>query len=589
MSEPSQDEERELTLSLYIDGELDAARRQEVEEKLRSDPAWKAEYEALTDSDKRVSKVVQDSWHDPEFTGRVMDRITKQNLPPAPEWAGSPSFTKPLPPTSSASPLRDKRMRLLVSLAAAASLSLFGVTLWFLFGNRRPVSNPLPQVLASADPESVRLEMDLSRFSGYVAGNVYLGQTVTVKAETACVKWSDGTRLWLRQDAKVRALGARSLEVDKGVFLIDVARGTQPFILKLADESQIQVLGTRFEVEAKETSTRIRVLEGHVRRSGGKAVTGVDARGGEEITADLQVRAIDPREILISWADLAATPKAAAIGLPSAFAAPWPQLGGTPGHAGVTPLAGPAGLAATRFIPFPAAGGGAAEESTQYAPAVVGAGSRVFVLRRAGTGKMQLYGLDLEDKGDAAWKPCGEPLPGNAQNPPVITARGLVVAGASGNIVQAWDPDKGAVAWKKDVESSVYALCAAYDGNVYCSTYQRMIVLDGNGEKAWAYPNIKDVQAPVSIAPDGTALVMARDGKSALLDRDGKLIEMLNWEAAAAEQIFWPPVLAVRALAGRRRPADPGRYRGAREGRQPPALRRGQEHALPPERGRRQA
>ena len=40
MSEAIRDEERELLLSLYIDGELDEARKASVEEKLRTDPAW---------------------------------------------------------------------------------------------------------------------------------------------------------------------------------------------------------------------------------------------------------------------------------------------------------------------------------------------------------------------------------------------------------------------------------------------------------------------------------------------------------------------------------------------------------------------
>src|SRR6185295_19958194 len=70
-----EDEDRELLLSMYLDGELDAGQALAVEEKLRSDEAWKADYQVLVDSEKRVSKVVQNNWHDAEFTERVMDEV----------------------------------------------------------------------------------------------------------------------------------------------------------------------------------------------------------------------------------------------------------------------------------------------------------------------------------------------------------------------------------------------------------------------------------------------------------------------------------------------------------------------------------
>lgn len=542
MSEPLKDEERELILSLYIDGELEPARRLQVDEKLRGDPGWQAEYKALTGSDQRVSKVVQDSWHDPEFTGKVMDRITKQGVHTSPEWAADPvSAPAPVQDVRKQA-LKDKRVRLLIGTAVAASLSLFAVSLWFLLGRSKPLSNPLPDLVATVEAKDVKLDMDLSRFPGYKAGNVHLHQIITVKAESTAVRYADGSRLWLRQDAIVRTLGARSIEVLKGSFLIEVARGTQPFELKLPDESKLKVLGTRFEVEARDNGTRVRVLEGLIERSGGKLAAPVQARGGEELTAEGVARVFDPREVALTWLDLAGKDAAAVAGLPAVFAAPWPQLGGNPGHSGETPLHGPAGLVGTRFVTFPAASAGTPEESNQYAPAVIAAGGRVFVLRRTGVGRIQLYGWDLQHSGETVWKACGDSIPGNAQHPPVVTARGLVVAGASGNVLQAWDPEKGVVAWRKDVESSVYALCAAYDGNIYCSTYQRLVVLDGHGEKVWAYPNIKDVQAPASILKDGTVLVAARDGKSALLDREGKLLEMFDGLPAPGGNVFWPPV-----------------------------------------------
>jgi hypothetical protein len=76
------DENRELLLSMYLDGELDAEQARQVEERIRSDEAWKTEYAALTESDTRVSKVIETNWHDESFTEKVKARVRSIPLPP---------------------------------------------------------------------------------------------------------------------------------------------------------------------------------------------------------------------------------------------------------------------------------------------------------------------------------------------------------------------------------------------------------------------------------------------------------------------------------------------------------------------------
>ncbi|MCZ7645589.1 MAG: PQQ-binding-like beta-propeller repeat protein [Planctomycetota bacterium] len=355
----------------------------------------------------------------------------------------------------------------------------------------------------------------------------------------AWIKLKDGTVLWLGGGGVLEARDARRLELREGRVLIQVAKGPTAFRVDLADGTHVEALGTRFEVELAAGGPRVRVVEGRVRRSGeGKSA---DARGGQEIGSDFAVRAFDPREVLAPWLDAARPDPDAALGaLPSA---PWPQLGGSPGHTGVTPVRGPAALVAEAFYPFPRVEGGG--EAPQYAPAVVDARERVFVLRRADAERSQLWVLDLR-AGERAWKPCGEPVLGLSQNPPVVTPRGLVALGVSimtGPNVVAWDPGLGRVAWTKDVGSSVYALTAAHDGAVICSTFQRVVALDElDGQERWsfAHESVSEVQAPACVLENGEVVIASRAGRLVRLAPDGKLMKDAGWNSQ--QGLFWPPV-----------------------------------------------
>jgi hypothetical protein len=88
------DENRDLLLSMYLDGELPPDQAREVEEKIRTDEDWKSEYVTLSESETRVSKVVESNWHDEVFTEKVKARVRSLPSPgelpalprPAPRW-----------------------------------------------------------------------------------------------------------------------------------------------------------------------------------------------------------------------------------------------------------------------------------------------------------------------------------------------------------------------------------------------------------------------------------------------------------------------------------------------------------------------
>jgi anti-sigma factor RsiW len=74
------DVERELLLSLYLDGELEEERRAAVEAKIQTDPLWRKDFELLRAADEHITKAVHVGWHDEKFTTKVRTRV--ENLPP---------------------------------------------------------------------------------------------------------------------------------------------------------------------------------------------------------------------------------------------------------------------------------------------------------------------------------------------------------------------------------------------------------------------------------------------------------------------------------------------------------------------------
>ena len=538
-------EDRELVLSLYLDGELDAEQALAVEEKLRSDEMWQADYQTLLASEKRVSKAVQNNWHDAEFTERVMEEVKARSTSTASAaWAANLGAALIHRAHAEGSPLQRMRWGWR-ALAAAAALLLLGAGLTFLSYRRPapPAGETAPRHVASFDRNAARLGTDSLAGLPDEPGNLYSGQSLAalqVSTEPTRVRWNDGSVIWLGPGAAIRDGLARGFTLACGAVLVEAAPQAEAFKIELPDGSAVAALGTRFELDSGAERIRVRVLEGHVRRSGPTGQT-AEARGGQVIEPDFQVRAFDPREISLHWNGTPDSMAAldAADSRP-ALAAPWPQLGGSPGHTGVTPLAGPAGMAATRFFAFPPRPAGSFEAPTHYAPAVIGAHARVFLLRRAEGDTTQLFMLEF-NLAAPEWKPCGPPLLGNTQHSPVVTPKGLVVVGTTGRTVQAWDPQRRASVWSRDVGSSVYALCAAYDGSILCSTEQGLVALDERGEKQWSYQGLTNLQAPACVTPDGTVIAVSRAGDVAVLKRDRQ--QLLPVPAKAGEGGYaWPPV-----------------------------------------------
>jgi hypothetical protein len=190
-------------------------------------------------------------------------------------------------------------------------------------------------------------------------------------------------------------------------------------------------------------------------------------------------------------------------------------------------------------MPFPSSSPGEANASN-VPPAVVAADGRAYVVRAAPADATELYSLDLNSP-TAEWQACGTALPGRAAHPPVITSSGLIVAGTTGRVVQAFDPPTRNTAWRKDLASAVYALSATADGLVLCSTFQRLVALTSTGEEAWSFDAFGDLQAPVCVRPDGTLVVVSRSGRLAILDRNGRPAAP-EVSLTGVSEATWPPV-----------------------------------------------
>lgn len=535
------EDERDLLLSMYVDGELEGEQRAAVEQRLASDPAWQADYEALRAATQRISRVVESNWHDEAMTQKVRERVAAR---PAPSTATAAAAAKRLKAADTQTrqariraEARAQRVRWLGWFAAAAAMLLFAISLSFVLGGgtpQTPVAQAPAAPLGRYDAKAAQVSgADLKMERGVWA----VGQRLQAGETQAWVALDDGSRLWLSPHGVLEGLASRSVKLLQGRVLIQVAPGRERFSVALEDGSTVEALGTRFEVALAENGPFVRVVEGHVRRH--TDARSAEARGGQEIDPGFEVKPVDPRAVGARWPDAAPSEQSTA----SALAAPWSQVGGSPGHDGVSPLPGPLALAADAFYAYPKS---ESAEAGQYAPAVADARGRIFILRRADTERSRLFRLDL-NAARPAWEPCGDAIHGHGQHhPPVVTPRGLVVLGVSkmtGSNVIAWDPETERVAWSADVGSSVYALACAPDGTLLASTFQRVAALDErDGRERWSYAaeGVTDLQAPACVLSDGQIVVATRAGRVVRLSPDGKLVREVRW--SAAQGLFWPPV-----------------------------------------------
>ncbi|HEY5923050.1 MAG TPA: VIT domain-containing protein [Kofleriaceae bacterium] len=128
-------------------------------------------------------------------------------------------------------------------------------------------------------------------------------ETTTVSGESN--KLADGSTYVAKDGAKVTVLGPRRVRVD-GAALLDVAPGKGTFVVETA-AGRIEVLGTRFVVDAEQNKTLTAVVRGQVKLTTDKG--SVVLHAGEQATAEpgrVPVRAPAPRlSHLVSWAQSA--------------------------------------------------------------------------------------------------------------------------------------------------------------------------------------------------------------------------------------------------------------------------------------------
>jgi tetratricopeptide (TPR) repeat protein len=118
-------------------------------------------------------------------------------------------------------------------------------------------------------------------------------------------KLADGSTFITKGDAKVTVLGPRRVRVE-GAALLDVAPGKGTFVVETA-EGRIEVLGTRFLVDAQAKKTTAAVVRGEVKLA--SAHGSVVVHAGEQAIAEqgrVPVRGPAPRlSHLVSWAQSA--------------------------------------------------------------------------------------------------------------------------------------------------------------------------------------------------------------------------------------------------------------------------------------------
>jgi transmembrane sensor len=111
-----------------------------------------------------------------------------------------------------------------------------------------------------------------------------LGDVVTGATEMATVRLGDGTVVRLAPASRLRvtaraADGQRRVDLDGRAFFVVAKQPHKPFVVHTT-AGDARVLGTRFELAARETDLHLLVVEGRVALSAGAET--VEVHGGEE-------------------------------------------------------------------------------------------------------------------------------------------------------------------------------------------------------------------------------------------------------------------------------------------------------------------
>ena len=503
--DPIDDGDRELWLSRFVDGELSPEEKQAVAEKIRLDSVWRAEFEELNADSALVARVVERYHGDSPMAREVVRRI--EAMPKR---------------THSRMKLARRSHRIvrrrasgsfvgfLFKMTGAAALVAASVYGWRYY-------HPVPIV----EPDTV----------AYVKTPEALPSVVptALTNELAYTRWPDGTEIWSRRGSMIERVSDRAVKLTGEAFF-HVAANPIPFTVHTPNGAQAQALGTRFDVKTSADGAAVRVAEGHVRCQSGTATA--EAYGGTEILADLRTQAFDPRTLSSEWskfARAAQTPPVADSLIPA-----WAQSGGSQGHTNVTPLFGSAGLVAKAelFLALP-------ETSGRISSAAVitsGATPRAYVLVRNPWESTQpesakqttLMSAALNGPARGEWKACLT-FSGYTDCAPVLTPRGLVVCATPEGVVKAFDTVDEKLVWTVSVNSPVFALTAANNESILCSTDGVFSVDGHNGIVQWRSGVAQNVKAPVSVLADGTLCAVSEGGVIVHLDAGGRMLTSKQW------------------------------------------------------------
>jgi len=483
------DSDRELWLSRYLDGELDEDARATVAEKIRTDETWRADFEELQHDDRLVAFSARRYRADDGFSAHVVGKVRAGAHVRDAHAAKAPHR-----------PVRRHRAahtHWLLRVAALVALVVGGAVAWKSYlGAPPPRTAALPAAAPKDEP------------------------TETVVAEDLrAIAWADGTRILARKGTVLQSLGPRALKLDGAAFL-HVARDlAAPFTVQTAGAT-IEVLGTSFDVKTSSDGVRVRVAEGHVRARSATGKT-AEAFAGTEILPDLRVQPFDVRELSAAWKH----PDTEAL------AAPWPQLGGSPGHTNITPLAGPANLVAKPELFYRYPEGAGAPQSG----AVVSTHGRVLLVLPFGPDGARLMELAGGGNGRGEWRTVASGVAADVS--PVITPHGLVVALGADGTVRAFGPAREAWVHKEDGEAG--ALAVACDGAVLLSAASGLVALDGSsGTVLWRCSIPGGVRQPAAVLPGGIIRVVSAGGSVYLVDQQGHLAD---GRTAVAGPVEAPP------------------------------------------------
>ena len=520
MTLPLNDEDRELLLSKYIDGELSPEDARAVAGRIREDPDWRGDYEELKAADRAAARVIERYHQDSPLAREVVRRVQGRKS------------VKRLRHTHRRPVVRGGG-RWLFRLAASAALVAGAVFGWKYHtayqSAQRTGAEPL--VAASTTPAS----------TAPAAAPLPLSNDLTFST------LADGTQVWMRKGSRLETVEARSVKFE-GEAYFHIAAANTPFTIVTPDGHETQALGTRFDVKTGADGARVRVAEGHVRmgighlHDNGTFALSVDAYGGTEILPDLRTRPVDPRAVAAEWSKFA--PPASAPAVATGMISSWSQAGGAPSHSGMTPLPGPAALVAHNDVFF-----ALPDPNTTVQSGVVVAGgnlSRAYamVCNRSESDKQSaLMRLEMTGAQRGAWKTCAT-LAGHANCAPVVTPHGLVVFEAGDGSLKAYSPADEKIAWSLPLNAEILGLAAGNDESVICSTKAGLVALKGrDGQLLWRFNGmgVVHVKWPACILPDGGAIAVSEAGVLVQLDSGGHLVrskqlgEKLTEAPAASE------------------------------------------------------